>query len=78
MKRDYTIGNKINNWTIISDKVIINGKEKIKLVCNCGKEELFDIRYINRHNFSNSCRKCSQIKRHENDRLYNVGDIYIS
>jgi hypothetical protein len=79
MKRDLTIGNKINDWIILS----INNKDdkkSVKLKCKCGNEVEYNVRYINRSNFSKSCRSCSQIKRRNEDgkRIYNVGDILMN
>jgi hypothetical protein len=79
MKRDLTIGNKINDWVILSiiDK---NNKKSVRLKCKCGNEGIYNVRYVNRSNFSKSCRSCSQIKRRNEDgkRIYNVGDIIMN
>ena len=79
MLRDLNIGSKINDWTIISESIIINGKAKRKVKCSCGKTHEFDERYINKNTFSKSCRRCSQIRRNEIEgREYNVGDILMN
>jgi len=63
MQRELNIGDKVNEWTIISDPILINGKAKRNLECSCGKICQFEERYINKSNFSKSCRSCSQIRR---------------
>lgn len=80
MKRNLDIGTKINDWTIISEPIIINGKRKRKLRCACGHEIVFSESYINKSIFSKSCRSCSQIRRRNKDgnRIYNVGDIIMN
>jgi len=79
MKRDFTIGSKINDWEILST-IEKDDKKLVKLKCKCDKEEVFNVRYVNRHNFSKSCRSCSQIKRRNEDgkRVYNVGDVLMN
>lgn len=80
MKRNLNIGSKINDWVVISDLIIINNKNNRKLKCKCGYERTFEDRYLNRLNFSKSCRSCSQIERRNNDglRKYNEGDILMN
>ena len=76
MQREFKIGLKINDWVVMSDSIINNGKKCRNLKCLCGNEFLFEERYINRNTFSKSCRSCSQIERRNSDgnRVYNVGD----
>lgn len=76
MQREFKVGLKINNWTVISDSIINNEKKYRRLKCLCGNEFLFEERYINRNTFSKSCRSCSQIERRNisGNRIYNVGD----
>ena len=80
MKRDLSIGNVINNWTVVDNGFYKNGKEQVKLICSCGKEETYQVRYVNRNTMSKSCRSCSQIERRNNDgnRVYNVGDVLMN
>lgn len=71
MEREYKIGNEINNWTVISDPFYENDKLKVKLRCKCGRECIYDIRSVNRGKFSNACKRCGQLIRHEkNGRVY--------
>lgn len=80
MKRNLDIGTKINDWIIISEPIIVDGKRKRKLRCTCGHEMVFSESYINKSIFSKSCRSCSQIRRRNEDgnRVYNVGDIIMN
>jgi hypothetical protein len=80
MKRNLKIGTCVNNWIVMSEPIIKNGKRCRNLKCNCGKEELISESYINKANFSKSCRSCSQIRRRNEigGRVYNVGDILMN
>lgn len=80
MKRNLEINSKINDWMIISEPIIVDGKRKRKLRCDCGHEAIFSESYINKSTFSKSCRSCAQIKRRneDGDRVYNVGDIIMN
>lgn len=80
MKRNININEKINNWTIISEPIIVKGKRKRKLKCDCGHEVVFSESYINKSIFSKACRSCSQINRRNKNggRVYNVGDIIMN
>ena len=79
MQREYKIGNKINDWTVTIEPFYEGEKEKIGLMCKCGKECIYDVRSVNRAKFSNNCKSCAQKERHEKeDRVYNVGDILMN
>lgn len=80
MKRNIEINEKINDWTIISEPIIVNGKKTRKLKCKCGREAKFSESYINKSIFSKSCRSCAQIKRRNEDgkRVYSVGDVIMN
>ena len=80
MIRNLEIGSKINEWTIISEPIIKNGKNHRNLKCSCGNEYFMSESYINKSIFSKSCRSCSQIRRRNDDgkRVYNVGDILMN
>lgn len=80
MNKNKEINTKINDWTIISDPIIVDGKKNRKLRCKCGREVMFSESYINKSIFSKSCRSCSQIKRRNTDgkRVYNVGDVIMN
>lgn len=80
MKRNLKIGAHINGWTVISEPIIENGKKQRKLKCDCGKEETISESFINRSNFSKSCRSCSQIRRRNEigGRIYNIGDVLMN
>lgn len=79
MKREYIIGNKINDWTVISEPFYVESKQKVKLKCKCGRECTFDVRTVNRARFSTGCKGCGQIERHKkNGRIYEIGDILMN
>lgn len=76
MNRRLNIGVKINEWTIISDPIIVNGKRTRDLICSCGHKANFTESYINKSTFSRSCKSCGQIRRYNesSSRVYNIGD----
>jgi len=79
MKRNLEINSQINDWIVISESIIVNGKNMRKLRCKCGKEELISESYINKAIFSKSCRSCAQIKRrNESGRTYDIGNIFMN
>jgi len=80
MIRNLNIGEKANDWTIISEPIIIKGKRHRKIKCSCGNEATMSEHYINKSTFSKSCRSCSQIRRREgtNQREYSVGDMLMN
>lgn len=74
MNRNLEIGSKINDWTVVSEPFEGAGKICYNLQCKCGKISKYHKDYINRSNFSKSCRSCSQITRREENGTYKVGD----
>lgn len=79
MQRKLEIGSKINNWTVCSEPFVEDGKRHRMLKCTCGKEFNFSENYINRSNFSKSCRSCSQkIRNNNEEREYGVGNIFMN
>lgn len=79
MQREYKIGNKINDWTVISEPYYENDKQKVLLKCKCGRERIYDVRSVNRIRFSNACKRCGQLERHKkHGRAYDVGDIFMN
>ena len=80
MKNIIKIGYKKNDWTVISEPIIENGKRKRKIQCSCSYIQIVSESYINKSIFSESCRKCGQIRRRNRDgeRKYNVGDILMN
>ena len=79
MKREYIIGNKINDWVIISEPFYYNEKLRVKLKCKCGRECDYEIRSVNRSNFSNACKGCGQLERYKkNGRVYEINDILMN
>lgn len=73
MQRDLSIGNHVNEWIVTDGPVKENAKTKMKLTCSCGHEQWFDVGYINRSNFSKSCRSCSQKRRRKKTGKFVVG-----
>lgn len=73
MQRNFEIGSKVNQWTIISPPIKKNGKDQFILKCSCNKEKTFDSNYINRSTFSISCRTCSGKRRWEKEKIYKDG-----
>jgi hypothetical protein len=80
MQRNLEINESVNNWTVVSDPFIKDGRARRTLRCKCDKEYDFDDAYINSSMFSKSCRSCSQIERRNTDekRVYNVGDVFMN
>ena len=79
MNREFYIGEKINDWTVISEPFGEGSKNRVTLKCICGRECTYEVRTINRANFSKACKGCGQIERHKRDgRIYNVGDIIMN
>lgn len=80
MNRKLSIGIKINEWTIASDPIIVNGKRTRDLICSCGHKVNFTESYINKSTFSHSCKSCGQIRRYNegSSRVYNVGDVLMN
>lgn len=78
MQRDLTKESKINNWIVISDPIINNDRNYYLLRCKCGKEQKFTEGYINRSNFSISCRSCSQKRRRKKTGKYKVGEKFLN
>lgn len=77
MKSDLQIGYKINNWTIIEGPFKIKGKDHFKIRCQCGHEQINELRYILSNRFSKSCRSCSQKARRQNDGVkFSVGSKF--
>jgi len=73
MNRDLSIGSTVNEWSVVSEPFSINGKECYTLKCSCGKTQVYHKDYINRANFSKSCRSCSQKKRRIESGKYKIG-----
>lgn len=66
-KYSFEIGQKINNWTIISEPFVENKTKKIACRCICGKETIKICSEINK---SQGCLQCSL----EKTRKYKEGD----
>lgn len=67
----YNVGDKINNWVVISDEIIHNNISHQMLRCGCGSEELRRVERIKDVNMGKSCNKCAQLNR--KDRKYHIG-----
>jgi uncharacterized C2H2 Zn-finger protein len=71
------IGDKFNDWEVVSGPFFEDAKEKWDLKCTrCSKIYRYDKRYIIRSNFSKACRSCSQLKRNKETGKFRIGEKF--